>query len=118
MGYELRLYAGELSTLQNDQGERYMDCILSVDLCKPGYKSNVANIDTGDGIDVYFYYGGKINSDSYEETVKAYPLAMVINALELDAAIEDYRRFPVALAALKSLSDKRFDNVYVAFVGH
>ena len=119
MGYELRLYAGELSDLSNDQGERYMDCILSVDLCKPGHKSNVAAIDGEPiGIKVYFYYNEKINSDSYEEDVKAYPLAVVIKALEADASTENYRRFPLALATLKALDNEQFSNVYVAFVGH
>ena len=119
MGYELRLYAGELVGTKNDQGEHYMDCVLSVDLCKPGYESNVAAIDGNlSGLPVYFYYGEKINSDDYEESVKAYPIAMVVKALELDAASSDYRRFPVALSTLKSLDNEKFHNVYVAFVGH
>lgn len=118
MGYEVRLYAGELSTIKSDAGDMYMDCILSIDLSKPGYESNVSAVADDSGINVYFYYNGKVSSDDYEEYVKAYPLHTVINALEKDTAEEPYRRFASALACMKSLDNASYRNVYVAFVGH
>lgn len=118
MGYEIRLYAGELSAIKSDAGDTYMDCILSIDLSKPGYDSNVSAAADDSGISVYFYYGEKISSDDYADRVKAYPLRTVIDALEKDTAISKYRRFASALACMKSLDNDMYTNVYVAFVGH
>lgn len=118
MGYEVRLYAGELSTLKSDTGDAYMDCILSIDLSSPGHDSNVSTVADDSGINVYFYYGEKISSDAYASYVRAYPLHTIISALEKDTAANPYRRFASALACMKSLDNDMYKNVYVAFVGH
>lgn len=119
MGYELRLYAGELTKVNSDTGLSYMDCILSVDLSKPGYTSKIASLsDELTGVPVYFFYGKKIAEDDYCEQVKAYPLQSVIEALKVDADSFDYRRFKTALMCMESLNNDQYSDVHVAFVGH
>jgi hypothetical protein len=119
MGYELRLYAGELTPISSDTGLGYLDCILSVDLSKPGITSKIMGLDDAPtGVPVYFHYGQKYTHDSYEASIKAYPLQSVIEALRADAAEDDYRRYKTALMCMESLNNDQYKNVHVAFVGH
>jgi hypothetical protein len=141
MGYELKLFAGKsghssrefkcsevgeiegsdvyFPALKDENGKYietgrtaiYFRVYAMLDLCKPGYESNIIKVDwrnkTKDSVYWYHYgaHGGnrETRDDSYGDYSRPVPVAEVIAALEKDAAADDYHRFSWALAALKAM---------------
>lgn len=78
-----------------------------IDICKPGYDSNIFNLQSVDGKQPVFFYGTDgntpITKDSYGTRLVAYKPADVLKALKKDAKADDYRRFLIAVDFLASL---------------
>lgn len=103
--------------------ETYFMVYAMIDLCKCGHDSHISKVDwkNKDSFRVWYFYGedgnNEIKEDSYGDSSKPVPAQTVIEALEKDVKVEDYRRFEWALALLKSMTDDK-ENIEVMFYGY
>lgn len=110
MGYEIKLYLGQVSDISFYADKKYFKIYGMVDLCKPGYDSEIIRVDSEAGDLIYFYGtdgNTEIIEDKYGKSLKAVPASTVFKALKKDW--EDskkeyhaygYRRFYIAVYML------------------
>ena len=126
MGFEIKLLVGKACHQspvfeKDEEGiyqqtahrEQWFRVDAEVDLCKCGSTSQLNKLyDATKHTDPnhhYFLYGldGHIHftEDLYGKKLQTVPIHEVIQALKVDASNDNYRRFPWALALLKSMED-------------
>jgi len=118
MGYESQLIVGN-ATQQEYQGVRYFMIYGTIDMCKLGQHTALYELDWCNKKDseepVWGFYAAagdgntEITKDKYGDTPKPIPIALVIEALEKDAKVSDYRRLKWAIALLKSIQETTND---------
>lgn len=96
--------------------------LAMIDLCKPGFASNIAEVNRKSNKADFAFYADDGNSlillDSYGERLRQCDLSEAIEALEKDCEGSDYRRFKSALATLKAYEGDDYKNVKVLFYGY
>lgn len=116
MGYEIKIYVGTVHESQSDEGAAWFSIVGMVDICKPGYGSNIYKLqDAANGKPPVFFYGTDGNTqmreDCYGTKLVAYKPADVLAALKKDAKADNYRRFPMAVdflsSSIKNMKDER-----------
>lgn len=122
MGYELKLYIVEPSTVKGSDGV-YCSVIAMVDVCKPGYDTELFKLNQNSNrvSGLYFYMDDgntKCERDSYGEKIRFAPLEEVLRAVEKDNRFEKYRRFDILIACLKAVKKGKFRDPMVAFYGY
>lgn len=99
----------------------YSSKIAMVDLCKPGYSSNIYQcMKNAQETSNYFYSedgNTPIIVDRYGELLAEVDLEAAIEALKKDLVEDKYRRFKTALALLESCREDYF-GVKVVFFGY
>jgi len=107
--------------LKTGKKETYFFVMATVDLCKCGYDSNVHKLDgvNKDESHQWYWYerNDRIIEDCYGAKMKPVPLIDLIEALKLDIASDEYRRFKWALALLESMNDDNED-ITALLYGH
>lgn len=124
MGYELKLFILEPNDYPSSNEERFCQLIAMVDICKPGYTSEIIRMDKeteADKTDKHYFYccdGNKdIKQDAYGKRPRFRPLDDVLKAVTKDNKGNPYRRYDVLIATLKAVKGK-FENPIVAFYGY
>lgn len=101
--------------------QTYFMVMATVDLCKCGHKSNIHKLDrvNKDESHQWFWYEKNdiVVEDCYGDKMKPVPISDLIEALKLDIANDEYRRFKWALALLESMKGDR-ENITVMLYGH
>lgn len=106
----------------SDIEETYFMVYAEIDLCKLGRDSHLGEILTAnkDSKKEIYYYGSdgntKITEDCYGDKPNEVSITDCVNALRLDVANSDYRRFKWALALLESMQGEK--EVSVIWYGH
>ena len=121
MGYESRIYVVNKTNILEEHGKFYAQEIAKLNLCKCGDFCDVFQKET----DSYIYADDgntPIFADKYDEPLKEASLDDVIAWLqEKINSGNDYRRFNVALALLKSFQTDQWgqgDNIVVLHYGY
>ena len=120
MGYETKLFICEPSLWDAGRRKaRYASIIASIDLCKAGDP-------TENGLEkqtkpLFYIYGDdgnrRIMRDLYGECLSVGTRDSVLEALRKKSQGDDYRRYAVAIAMLRSLTKKHFPDVIVLGYG-
>lgn len=123
MGYEVKLYAGRVTTQGRDGLGHWLQIWSMFDLCTPGYDSETYKLsaDHSIGVPIYFYGtdgNTEITSDCYDKRLKAIPLDDALKALETDSGSDSYRRFKIAVDVLRSLKEHSGESLSVVLYGH
>ena len=121
--YRPMLKDGKGNFICTGRKQTYFFIYATVDLCKCGYESNIHKIDkiNKDESHCWYWYNGggqEVKKDCYDEELKPVPIEIIIDALEKDAANDDYRRFKWALALLKAMKNDGEDKMTVLLYGH
>lgn len=120
MGYETKLYFGEPSSHSDGPtAARWVDIIASVDLCKVGSPEDLGLV--GQKRPQFYFYDGsdrRIMRDLYGECLTVGTRDDVLMALKAKSEGDDYRRYAVAIAILRSLTKKHFPRLVVLGYGH
>ena len=123
MGYESKLIIVEgYPTKQKSYEKTYSNKIMEIDLCKAGYDGFFSKLLQKSEETEYYYFADdgnkKIIKDLYDEPLKELPLKELINALEKDYEDTNYRRFYIAIKALKSFKKNDWPYLHVLHFGH
>lgn len=154
MGYEVKLLIGEVGTsghkfkrseqfeidgdsiyypyIKDENGdlvktgvkETYFMVAAQIDLCKPGYNSNIlaALRKNEDPSHEYYYYGSdgntRIVEDCYGDKSDIHSIDEIISALKKDIESDSYRRFKWALSLLESMKNNDGGDFKVMWYGH
>jgi len=125
MGYETKLLIGKETNQAYDEST-WFQIYAMVDLCKPGYDSEIFKIDSENktpDVKQWYWYAPTgddnigVTEDRYGAKPKPVPLTDVIHALRLDMQGDDYRRFKWAMALLESMADDN-EELSVLFYGY
>lgn len=122
MGYEVTVYLGEVSDSVTEGDAKFFNDVGMVELCKPGYDSEIYILSTSEYIgEPIFMYGLDGNTrfveDSYGKVLKAIEPELVLNALKSDKKTK-YRRFIMAYKLLKTTIPLFGDELKVVLWGH
>lgn len=120
MGYETTLYIGEPGSIRESGKPEWVDIIASIDLCKVGSHESLGLV-AQEKPAFYFYAEGsdrKILRDLYGDTLSVGTRESVLAALRAKSEGDDYRRYAVAIAMLRSLTKKHFPRLVVLGYGH
>ena len=113
---------GEGSFKYTDVDETYFMVYAEIDLCKLGHDSHLGKILTAnkDSKKEIYYYGTggnvAITEDCYGDKPNEASVGDCVEALKLDIANSNYRRFKWALALLESMQDE--EDISVIWYGH
>lgn len=122
MGYEVRIYVGELTKQSHGDSGRWLQVWSMLDLCKPGYQSATYRLsiqDIGEPVYIFASDGNtEITKDCYAKRLKAIPLDDVLRAIEEDCANDLYRRFKVAADLLRSIKQHGPEGMSAFLYGH
>jgi len=116
MGYDLKLYVGELRNGVNEKNS--LDVVAMVDLC--GVDTLVSSLINNTGLPVYFYDtdgNTRVEFDRYDRELSALPIDQVIKIIQKTNRNNPYRRYKVALGILKTIKTT-FQNPHVVLFGH
>lgn len=124
MGYELKMYLADVSTLADKDYRFYFNTIAMVDLCKCCERFNtIVNQEREKSkIHVYLYDGmgeneEKLTEDAYGQELVAVPALPILKALNMINTKSYYRRYAIAIELLKqAIID--FDDLKLVFFGH
>ena len=113
MGYEVKIYVGEKFDGMKELGADYFSVAGMMDLCKPGYRSELYKLCAETSADkkypairAYLRNGNECEfADCYEKPLRAIPLELVLDALVQDAKNDRYHRFNVAVDFLKAFKE-------------
>ena len=114
MGYEIKIIVGTKSLISSDPAA-YLQVIGEIDLCKPGYDSNIYLLNKNNRTfpKGYTYHSDgntKMIVDSYGEDLLHYPIDIVLESLKKDCKADNYRRFKVARDFLESIKKNFSEN--------
>lgn len=122
MGYESKIYIGEKSSIEDNDGMTYVQVIAMFDMCKMGNLINVFDRKT----DCYFYADDgntKVLEDKYGDALTEAEIEDFIYVLEeaVDSG-ENYRRIFPLLSALQTIyeqqKDGKWKNIVLLHYGH
>lgn len=122
MGYEVKVYVGRVSvSTTRDEQRRWFNTWAMIDICKPGYDSEIyklsADHDIGEPIYIYGSDGDtEIVEDCYGKRLRAFPLDVALTALETDNGSTRYRRFQIAVDLLRSVKANAGDEQLSVFL--
>jgi len=116
MGYELILSVGKANKpFRKSNGEeekKWFQVMATVDLCKPGYDSEVYKLTTitDKSKEVYLYApmgngDTEVETDRYDSALHVISINDMLEALRKDSERDTYRRFKWAIAMLESMKD-------------
>ncbi len=109
MGYELILSVGKAQKPFAKEETRWFQIMATVDLCKPGYESEVYKLTTSDKSDPVYIFppmgdgDTTITKDRYDSPLHTIPIDKMLIAMRKDEARDPYRRFKWAIAMLESM---------------
>lgn len=120
MGYEVKIIvAGALSSYS--ESPKWLNVIAQIDMCKPGYESNLYRLCKNRvGTPVFFYAedgNTEITEDHYGEPLVAIPIHEVLQAVETDRANDPYWRFDLACQTLAVIA-KNYPTAVCALYGY
>lgn len=110
MGYEIKIFVGQFN---NNHPEGYFSPVAMVDICKPGYESEVYKISKEPGTPCFFYEldgNTKVTEDRYQKRLGVIDLDSVTKSLRQDSKRDEYRRFKIALDVLESVKSRFKDD--------
>ena len=117
MGYEVKLYLGEVAAPFPTETRAFLMEVASVDLCKVGF-----DFTEHGGVPVYLYGpdGGNTRTveDRYGKQLVAITPESALNSLQRAAKRDSYRRYDMAIALLETFIAGKFDNPGVVVYGH
>lgn len=120
MGYESRIYVCEKSDyISEDEGRVWAECLCSFNLCC--VSGNMLNrIDAFPETKLYFVDNGHeaIFKDKYGKTPKEIPLADMIDILEKEIEVDDYRRYSPCLGLLKGFEPAKWNDLVCLHYGY
>lgn len=120
MGYESKFYIVEKSDLHIDKnGKKWAKDIASFDMCKIGASSWLSRYPETE----YYFYADDGNTevveDCYGDPLIEIPIDDLIEIIENDEKLKDYRRTAPFLALLKGFDQSKFNNnLVVLHYGH
>lgn len=122
MGYETKLIFGEVLTFDPDEVKTILE-IGRIDLSKAGYSTTTGEFLAAERKAATVHYrffadngNDRIDRDPYDEPIPAVNIDGLIAAMESDQEDDEYRRFTLALAALRVI--RSWPNVVVLAYGH
>lgn len=112
MGYEVTLIAGTVLSFEQSDVKTLLE-ICRIDLSKPGYDTNTGRYLHESRLAATVYYqffadngNDRISEDRYGESLPAVEIEGLIAAMQADQDEDGYyRRFSLALAALRDLRE-------------
>ncbi len=127
MGYEVKLYLGELSGSRDADGSSYLSTVASIDLSKP-YGNLAAFTETNKEGDRAYLYGSdgntRMTEDCYGKQLIAVPAPKVLKIMKDEAKKNrtdydgnGYRRYNLAIPLLEQFI-KEFERPSVILYGH
>lgn len=119
MGYESRIYVCEKSDyISEDEDRVWAECLGSFNLCKISGRL-LRRIEAFPETKLYFIDNGQeIRTDRYGDVPNEVPLADMIDILEKEIAVDDYRRYAPCLGLLKGFEPAKWNNLVCLHYGY
>lgn len=106
MGYEIKLHIGTTFRFKNTKRSWFQE-VAMVDLCKPGYDSEIYQLSLFESAEKIYLYASNGNThiikDMYDKSLTAVDATIVLDALKRDNKKNPYRRFEIAVALLEAM---------------